>query len=583
MTGGAAAGGLGAALGATWGGIAAAAVGGFVGSAAGQLAGKAMGVVDSFSLKNAFASGLTAGATAGMGSWMGVGSAGTTVNGARTAATPFVEFVGDATKATLNTYGKIAMAASVAGISVAANKLAGNQASFQWRNVVTGAVTAGLMDKAGLSNPNSVFERFNEGAGVVSGFMDGIAGATIGYGVSKGLYNEGSWNFRNVATDSFGNAVGNSIVGHYVKKDLALTQFMEEQGLNPQDANARKIVERYQNASRVGVSPERYADALEAMDSLFPEHSADADPRKLNMARLTASTKPIAFGEGDSFEHVGMMSHEGVTGERYAYTGKPLSPLPNYVMDWTTQQSVKAVTSSVAAQARSSGSGNRLPAVPLDFNIQPGATGRNVHDTQRVISSYIGYDQPVLGRAGSTTMANLDRFKRDYAAGTLVQRAAGVNPTQAQINAYAAQVSDRSGVPLELLQATIQIESGGYQFNPTGAYQGYPNVAVTQDWSSTAVGLMQVTNDNALADFNKKNPLGIKYNNADIAWDWQKNMDVGAFYLAKGYNLAQEKFGHLPKATIYQKTYGFYHDGNFNTQSKAAQDAWSNYINGKKK
>ena len=64
---------------------------------------------------------------------------------------------------------------------------------------------------------------------------------------------------------------------------------------------------------------------------------------------------------------------------------------------------------------------------------------------------------------------------------------------------------------------------------------------------------------------------------------WQKNMDVGAFYLNKGYNLAQEQFGHLPKATIYQKTYGFYHDGNFNTQSKAAQDAWSNYINGKRK
>jgi hypothetical protein len=177
----------------------------------------------------------------------------------------------------------------------------------------------------------------------------------------------------------------------------------------------------------------------------------------------------------------------------------------------------------------------------------------------------------------------MERFKKDYVTGTLVQRAAGMNPTQAQINAYAAQLSDHSGVPLDLLLATFQIESSGYQFNHTGDYPGFPNVAATKDWSSTAVGLMLVTNDNALADFNKKNPLGIKYNNADIAWGWQKNMDVGAFYLAKGYNLAQEKFGHLPKATIYQKTYGFYHDGNFSTQSKAAQDAWNNYIKGKKK
>lgn len=148
--------------------------------------------------------GLTAGATAGMGSWMGVGG---------DATRTFV------TNGTLNTAGKIAMAASSAGISVAANKLAGNQASFQWRNVVTGAVTAGLMDKAGFSNPNSVFEAFNEGAGVISGFMDGIAGAAIGYGVSKGLYNEGSWNFRNVATDSFGNAVGNSIVRNRIEAE----------------------------------------------------------------------------------------------------------------------------------------------------------------------------------------------------------------------------------------------------------------------------------------------------------------------------------------------------------------------------
>lgn len=197
---------------------------------------------------------------------------------------------------------------------------------------------------------------------------------------------------------------------------------MEEIGLNPQDADARKIVERYQNASRVGVSSERYADALEAMDSLFYENPRAGD--KLDISRLTASTKPMLYGADE-----GRLIIHNVTGDntpdgyaqdgvaRYTVTGKRFSPVPNYVMDWTAQQSVKAVTSSVAAQARSSGNGNRLPAVPLDFNIQQGATGRKVHDMQRVISSYVGYNQPVLGRAGSTSLANLERFKKDYAAG----------------------------------------------------------------------------------------------------------------------------------------------------------------------
>ncbi|RVU33430.1 hypothetical protein EOE67_17055 [Rheinheimera riviphila] len=562
-------------------GMAAAAIGGFVGSVAGQLAGKAMGIVDSFSLKNALASGLTAGATAGVGSMMGVAStasSGTFITGA-TAATKSTPAV----MASLNGLGKMAMAASTVGLSVAANKLVGNnQASFQWRNVVIGAVSAGLMDKAGISNTKSVFENFNEGAGLISGFMEGVAGAAIGYGVSKVLYNEGSWNFRNVAIDAFGNAVGNSIVGHYVKKDSALTEEMEYLGLNPQDSKARKIVQRYRDAEQ-GSSLDKFADAQQAMDGLFSEHKSDADPRKLNMARLTASTRPVDFGEGDSFRYLGMTMIDGGMGERYATTGRNTAENANYVIDWTARQSTKTVADSVAAQARSSGNGNGLPAVPLDFNIKQGATGRNVHDMQRVINSYEGYNQPVLGKAGSTTMANLERFKKDYAAGNLVQRAAGANPTSAEINAYAAQLSDRNGVPLDLLLATIQIESSGNQFNPKGAYQGFPNVAVTKDWSSTAVGLMQSTYSGSLADFNQNNPDKVKYTYADIAWDWQKNMDVGAYYLNKGYKEVSRQYKGYPTETIYQKSYGYYHDGNIGKQSQAAQDAWNRYLNGNKK
>jgi hypothetical protein len=192
MGGGAVTGSALAGLGAL-GGATAAAAGGFVGSVVGQLAGKAMGVVDSFSLKNAFASGLTAGATAGMGKYL--------------QSTSWAMEAGK-----LGAAGKMALAASSAGISVAANKLAGNQASFQWRNVVTGATTAGLMHGVGLTDIGSQLERFAGDQALIGGTLQGIAGAAIGYGVSKGLYNEGGWNFRNVAQDAFGNALGNSIV-----------------------------------------------------------------------------------------------------------------------------------------------------------------------------------------------------------------------------------------------------------------------------------------------------------------------------------------------------------------------------------
>ncbi len=200
------------------GSVMAAAAGGFVGSVAGQLAGKAMGVVDSFSLKNALASGLTAGATAGMGNILGAGQ---TFQGAQAAQEAskagmlgrFATVAKDATVSSLNIYGKMALGASATAFNMAANKLAGNhQASFQWRNVVSSTATAGAMHGMGVTNTGLALERFAGNEALLGGSLHGIVGAAIGYGINKGLYNQGSWNFRNVATDAFGNALGNSIV-----------------------------------------------------------------------------------------------------------------------------------------------------------------------------------------------------------------------------------------------------------------------------------------------------------------------------------------------------------------------------------
>ncbi|WP_273047935.1 hypothetical protein, partial [Pseudoalteromonas sp.] len=116
-------------------GVAAAAIGGFVGSVASQVVGKAMGAVDSFSLKGALASGLTAGATAGMGQYL---------QGADWANNGKKSIDAVTGLKTLKTAGKTVMGASSAISSVAANKLVGNQASFRWGNVAASALTSAV-------------------------------------------------------------------------------------------------------------------------------------------------------------------------------------------------------------------------------------------------------------------------------------------------------------------------------------------------------------------------------------------------------------------------------------------------------
>jgi hypothetical protein len=242
----------------------AAAAGGFVGSVAGQLAGKAMGVVDSFSMKNALASGLTAGATAGMGNILGAGQ---TFQGAQAAQEAskagmlgsFATVAKDATVSSLNIYGKMALAASATAFNVAANKLAGNhQASFQWRNVVSSTATAGAMHGMGVTNTGLALERFAGNEALLGGSLHGIVGAAIGYGINKGLYNQGSWNFRNVATDAFGNALGNSIVSGLSTKQT------EQQA-------ERKGNEAFEKAKAAGMTDTQAAQAAtDEMLSMLP-------------------------------------------------------------------------------------------------------------------------------------------------------------------------------------------------------------------------------------------------------------------------------------------------------------------------
>ncbi|MCF2860475.1 putative Ig domain-containing protein [Pseudoalteromonas sp. SMS1] len=196
----------------TGAGIAMAATAGFVGSAVSQLAGKAMGVVDSFSLKSALGSGLTAGLTAGAGHVLRGVEAFAKLNDANKA----INVVSNAGKTIEGVYqlgsiGKAAVGAAGAISSVAANKLVGNEASFRWGNVAASALTSYVGAELGFGDPDTLAGGMTSGD-IVTDTLGGIANSGLRYGSDKLFGNEASWNFKNIATDAFGNALGNSIV-----------------------------------------------------------------------------------------------------------------------------------------------------------------------------------------------------------------------------------------------------------------------------------------------------------------------------------------------------------------------------------
>ena len=173
---------------------ASAAAGGFAGSVASQLAGKALGVVDSFSLRGALGSGLAAGATALAG--RGLLNTG---------------FATSSATSGLNQVGKAALAGSSAALGVGANKLVGNQASFSWRDVGVSAASSYIGDELGFADPKSPVGRLASG-NIAQQTVSGIARAGLTRGLNGLMGNERHFNFRDVALDAFGNALGNYLV-----------------------------------------------------------------------------------------------------------------------------------------------------------------------------------------------------------------------------------------------------------------------------------------------------------------------------------------------------------------------------------
>lgn len=162
---------------------AAAAVGGAAGSVASQLVGKAVGAVDGFSWKSVAMSAVSAGATAGIGAYAGAAKG----------------FLGGSSLP------------AVAGRAIVSNVLTqgvgvalGLQKRFDWRGVAASGVGAAV----GQAMHNAAGEH------LLTGTVEGLAkAAVIGLvaGVAAAAARGGRVVVQQIATDAFGNALGQSL------------------------------------------------------------------------------------------------------------------------------------------------------------------------------------------------------------------------------------------------------------------------------------------------------------------------------------------------------------------------------------
>jgi YD repeat-containing protein len=181
---------------------ASAAIGGFAGSVASQLAGKALGVTDSFSLRQAVGSGLTAGLTAGAGAALSgaSGTLGRVLNAG--------DWRSAAGSAVMN---------SLTGQAGA--RLAGLDTSFSWRGVAANAVSASLSA--------SVTSRLSQGlkldlttdAGQFNqDLLGGAVGGVVSLHTRRAAGVDQRVDYGQVAVDAFGNAIANALTGEHSRR-----------------------------------------------------------------------------------------------------------------------------------------------------------------------------------------------------------------------------------------------------------------------------------------------------------------------------------------------------------------------------
>ena len=167
-------------------------LGNMAGNAAGQIVGNALGVRDGYSLGEVFTSGISAAASAGITHGLGFDKT----------TKVFTE---------LTASEKAISAATSVITNAAVNRAVGGPGEFHWSDIAASAAGAYIGDKIGLGHDTTgPLAVLNEG-NVISQTFNGIVHAGLKYVVKKGLFNRGSWDFEEVATNAFGSALGNTI------------------------------------------------------------------------------------------------------------------------------------------------------------------------------------------------------------------------------------------------------------------------------------------------------------------------------------------------------------------------------------
>ncbi len=244
-------------------------VGGVAGSIAGQSVGKALGVVEHFSLKQALVSGVTQGFATG---------AAETLKAAQWAKDAGLVVKAGKHAGDLAAAGKMLIAANSVGVNWAANRLVGNNSvSFSWRNVVTSAAAAGAMhgiESIGVGNADdtvgSMLRSFSDSNPVTGGTVQNIMSAAVSWNVKRGIYGnhfkDEHWNFKEVARDAFGNAIGNSIAGKLINAEQT-----RQNAMQASDALAQQVDARL----NAGPSADGLLDTLGRIDQEVADSIAD--------------------------------------------------------------------------------------------------------------------------------------------------------------------------------------------------------------------------------------------------------------------------------------------------------------------
>ena len=208
---------------------AAAFAGGFVGSVASQGVGKATGQVESFSLRGAFASGLTTVATMGIGSMMkssqyADGLATVTEKGTKAQVAAYksgfsegIQKSGNISKAigsVLRSDGGISRAMLGTASSYAANKIAGLETSFTWGGFAAQAAGSYVGNKMGdyLGQGGLGWNPY------VAGTVAGAVGGSVAGTLNKQWNGGGPVDYARIALDAFANQIGNAVVATAIEK-----------------------------------------------------------------------------------------------------------------------------------------------------------------------------------------------------------------------------------------------------------------------------------------------------------------------------------------------------------------------------